>query len=131
MGRTVNPDLLGGSRPKVTQDDIEDGDVAVVTIAEFEQGEIDDPSTETGKRAVMTLTFEELGDKVLYLSKGDAAALVEKLGKDADKWKGVRVPIEKVNSTFNNKTYPKVHVVPPGEWGKYVKSASARKRKAR
>ncbi len=132
MGRMVNPDVLGGSRPKVTQDDIQDGDVALVTIAEFEQGEIDDPSTETGKRAVMTLTFEELGEKALYLNKSDAETLVEKFGKDADKWKGQTVPIEKVNSTYNNKTYPKVHIVPAADWGKYLKPRrSAKKRPAR
>lgn len=130
MGK-VDPTRLGRSAPKVTQDDLEE-DVAVVTIASYEEGELDDADAPEGKRATAFLTFKELGDKRLYLNVTQAKVLVERLGESSDKWIGQQVPIEKVTSRFGTKKYEKVSVVTdPEEWEDYVEPAPRRRRRAK
>lgn len=128
MARKIQSDVYGSSRPKITQDDIEDGDVGIFTIAEFDDQEVDDPETESGKRMAAFLTFEETGDKRLWLNKTQIDTLIERLGDDADKWAGQRIPLEKVTTTFKGQKYAKVAVCPAAEWDDYLKPARNRKR---
>jgi len=121
----LNLDKYGGERLKFTQDDIEDGDVGIVTIASFEEFEVQG-------RATAALTFEETGDKTLYLTKTDLKQLAEGLGEFPAKWVGKRIPVEKVKRTFQKlgekaKTYDKVGVCPFEEWDAYLNPKPARK----
>lgn len=126
--RTVDSSKYGKSRPKLTQDDLE-ADVAILTIASFDEIELDDDEQESGKRTSAVLTFQETGEKVLWLNKGQVDALVANLGNDADKWTGQRVPVEKVVASFGNKKFPKVSVVvDPAEWDKYLSPAKPKKK---
>lgn len=127
MARKIKSDAYGSSRPKVTQDDIEDGDVAIFTIVEFDDQEVDDAEAESGKRMAAFLTFEETGDKRLWLNKTQIDTLIEKLGDDVEKWAGQRVPLEKVETTFRGQKYQKVAVCPADEWDEYLKPARSRK----
>lgn len=119
MTRTVNPDAYGTARPKVEPDDLE-ADVAVLTIVEFEEVEVDDPSTESGKRMSGFLTFQETGEKVVWLNKTAITALVEYYGNDPDKWEGEPCPVERTKGTAFGKPYFKVNVVSKDAWHEWI-----------
>lgn len=121
-----DPGTLGGARPKVTQEDIEE-QVAILTVAGFEEFDVDDPDSPTGKRHTAVLTFAETGDKVLYLNKTQGEALVERLGADPQGWVGERVVVEKVTTQFRNQKYPKVVVMAAEEWDGYLKPSRVKR----
>lgn len=106
-------DKYGKERPKFTQDDIEEGDVAIVTAASFEELVFDG-------RPSAIMTFEESGDKALWLSKTDLKSLVERLGDVPSKWSGKRVVVEKVKREYKGQTYNKVGIAPADEWDTYL-----------
>lgn len=130
----VNPDAFGTARPKIEPDDLEE-DVAVLEIAEYSEMEVDDPNAESGKRMSGCLTFQETGEKVVWLNKTAITALVHYYGDDSDEWAGQPCPVEKVQGTAFNKPYHKVNVVPMDAWPEYIdgltppRAASAPKRK--
>jgi len=129
--RDVNPDAYGTQRPKVGPDDLEE-DVAVLTITEYEEVEVDDPNTKSGKRMSGFLTFEETGvEKVVWLNKTSATALVEYYGKNPDKWIGEPCPVEKVKGEFEGKPYHKVSVVPKDAWHEYIDDVAKPRRTTR
>ena len=120
----VNPDAYGTSRPKVEPDDL-DEDVAVLVIAEFSEIEVDDPNAESGKRMSGCLTFQETGDKVVWLNKTAITALVHHYGDDSDDWQGQPCPVERVRGTAFGKDYYKVGVVPVDAWSEYIDGLTA------
>lgn len=115
----VNPDAYGTARPKVEPADLTE-DVAVLEIAAFEEVEVDDPTTESGKRMSGFLTFQETGEKVCWLNKTSIVALVKYYGDDSDEWEGQPCPVERVKGTAFNKPYHKVNVVPQDAWPQYI-----------
>lgn len=122
MSREIDLNKYGNEREKFTQDDIEDGDVGIVTIASFDEFEVQG-------RQTAALTFEETGDKTLYPSKTDLKQLVEVLGKVPAKWIGKRIPVEKVKRSYGGKTFNKVGVCPAEEWDGYLNPKPAKKGK--
>lgn len=115
-----DPKKLGTAAPKVEWDDLEE-DVAVLTIASFEEGEIEDAEKEGGMRSTAFLTFEELGDKRIYLGVRQGEAIVHHYGNEPTAWIGRQVPVEKARRKFGNKTFDKVIVVEdPEEWSQYI-----------
>jgi hypothetical protein len=127
MARKPNLDRMGTSAPKVTQDDLEE-DVALLTIASYDEDEIPDDAATDGKRFVAFLTFQELGDKRLYLNKTAATTLVAQFGEDADQWAGKTVPVERVRRKFGKQTFDKVDVVPDEEWDGYLRPVKVAKK---
>ncbi len=107
MGK-VNRDALRRGAPKLTQDDIEGGDVAVFTVASYEEGTWTEGDEQQHSAF---LTFEETGDKRLYLNVTQMDALIERYGDDSDAWIGQPVPVEKVVTTYGTRKYHKVWVV--------------------
>lgn len=126
MTRKVDTSKFGSSAPKLMPDDLEE-DVAILTIAKYEEVMVDDDEVEGGKRQSATLKFAETGDKVIWLNKGMVESLVEQLGDDADKWAGQKIPVERHTATFGNKKFPKVRVMPSEEWDKTFKEANVRR----
>ena len=125
----ADPNELGGGPPKLTPDDLE-GDAAILTISSFERGEVDDPESKTGTRVVYQLTFEETGDRVLYLNKGMTQSLVSRLGKNTTAWVGQRVPVEVYPWRFKGQSGRKVGILPAEEWDEALAEAKrARGRK--
>jgi hypothetical protein len=124
MGK-VDPSRFGSAAPKLSPDDIEDA--AILTITAFDEVSVDDEEVEGGKRVSANLTFEETGDKVLWLNKGMVETLVEQLGDDSDDWIGSKVPVEAYTATFKGKKFPKVRVMPSEEWTKAFKEAGVRR----
>lgn len=118
----VNAGDFGSSVPKVEPDDLE-GDYAMLTIAGFSQGEVEDTEKAEGVRNVATLTFEETGDKVVYLNKGQVETLIEQFGDNTDNWTGKVCPVEKHIAEYRGRQYPKVRVAPSEEWAKLFKDA--------
>ena len=114
MGK-VNPAEFGRQRPKLTRDDFS-GDFTVLTIATAEEVKTDD-----GKS--MVLTFQETGDKSLWLNVTALKTLVEKFGDNADAWKGKQVPVEKHTAEFRGEKYPKVRVALGEDWDDMFKQA--------
>lgn len=122
----VDTSKFGSSAPKLMPEDLEE-DVAILTIAKYEEVMVDDDEAEGGKRQSATLKFNETGEKVVWLNKGMVEALVEQLGDDSDKWVGQKIPVERHTATFGNKKFPKVRVVPAEEWDKLFKEAGVRR----
>jgi len=125
----VDPTKHGSSRPKLTVDDFEE-DVAILTIASFEEAEIEDSDTAEGKRMIAMLFFEESGDKAMYLNKTQLEYLIEGLeSDDSDDWAGKQVPVEVKTGTFRGKKYEKPHIVDPDEWEEYMEKPKPRRRR--
>ena len=118
MGR-VDPNAHGTARAKVEPDDLEE-DVAVLTIVEYTEMEVDDPNTESGKRLAGCLTFQEMGEKVVWLNKTAITALCHYYGNESDEWVDQPCPVERVRGRAFNKDYHKVGVVPVDAWPEYV-----------
>jgi hypothetical protein len=123
MGRKVDPSRYGSSAPKLTQEDLEE-DAAILTVAEFDEAELED---DEGKRVAAFVTFEETGERRLWLNKGMLETLVEQLGDDADKWIGQKVPVEKHTAMYNKREYPKVRVMQSEEWEQAFKDAGVKR----
>lgn len=126
MARKVDPSKFGSSAPKLMPDDLEE-DVAFLTIAEYDEADVDDEESESGTRHSAYLTFKETGDKRVWLNKGQAESLTEQLGDDADKWIGQKIPVERHVAMFKGKKFPKVRVCESGEWDKLFKEAGERR----
>lgn len=126
MAHKVDASRFGSSAPKLMPEDLEE-DVAILTIAEYDEVEIDDDDAEDGKRNSATLRFTETGEKVVWLNKGMAETLIEQLGDDADKWVGQKIPVERHVAKFGNKKFPKVRVCESDEWDKLFKDAGVRR----
>lgn len=123
----VDPNKHGSSKPKLTVDDFEE-DVAILTIASFEEAEIDDTESPDGKRMLAMLFFEESGDKAMYLNKTQLEYLIEGLeSDDSDDWVNRQVPVEIKRGTFRGKKYEKPHVVDPEEWAEYLEPKPKRR----
>ena len=120
MGK-VDPGKYGTSRPKITQEDLADGDFILLTIANFDEATIKD---EEGTRVTAYLEFSETGDKVLWLNKTQLTYLIEGLGSDnSDDWKGKQISVEKITAKYNNRSFPKVAVAAPERWDEYFDAA--------
>lgn len=122
MARPVNSDDYGKTTPKLTPDDLE-GEVVVLTLATFDEVEVEDPEQDSGKRRSPFLTFQETGDKRLWINKGQVDTLIARLGNDADRWAGQPIPVEAKDVKFGNTTYHKVVVVEPKHWDGYLADA--------
>lgn len=125
----VDPTKHGSSRPKLSPSDLEE-DVAILTIASYEEAEIDDADSPEGKRWIAMLFFEESGEKALYLNKTQIEYLIEGLeSDDSDDWPGKMIPIEVRRGRFRGTPYEKCHIVDPVEWTDYVEPAKPKKPK--
>lgn len=119
----VNQDDYGTARPKVLPEDFE-GTYTVLMIASYEEGEVDDPEARSGKRHTGMVTFEETGDKVIYLNKTAVTALCHFYGDESDDWLGQPCPIEEIRGTFEqggvSTEYHKVRIMPQDKWAEYI-----------
>lgn len=115
----VNQDDYGTARPKVLPEDFE-GTYTVLMIASYEEGEVDDPEAASGKRHTGMVSFEETGDKVIYLNKTAVTALCHFYGDESDDWLGQPVPVEEIKGTFGKVPYHKVRIMPQEKWGEYI-----------
>lgn len=129
MARKVDASKFGSAAPKLEPTDLEE-DAAILTIAEYDEAEVDDDEAEGGKRTAAYITFEETGDKRIWLNKGMVEALIEQLGDDADKWIGAQCPVEKHDAKFKGKTFPKVRVMLSEDWPQAFKDAGVKRRNA-
>lgn len=111
--KASDPKYGGASRPKIEQDDIEDGDAVVVTIEDVEEEKV---KGDRGDKVLLVLITREFGDKVHRLNTTQRDYLIEKLGDETDRWIGKRVPLVKQTVEFQKKKYPTVYVAAPEEW---------------
>jgi len=122
----INLNDYGTSRPKLEQDDFE-GDFTILTVATVEEVEVDDEEKEGGKRKSLVLTFNETGDKALWLNVTQLKHLVAQLSDDARKWLGQKIPVEKVKASFKGKTHDKVYVMDADGWDDAFKQAKVKR----
>ncbi len=118
----INPADFGQSRPKLEQDDF-NGTFTVLTVAGVEEVNVTDDEAEDGKRRSLVMTFQETGDKSLWLNVTAIKTLCERLGDNTDKWVGQSVPVEKHTAEFRGKKFPKVRVALAEEWDDMLKQA--------
>lgn len=124
--KMVDPNALGSSAPKLMPSDL-DGDVAVLTISGYDTSEVDDPEKPTGKRLCAFITFEETGDKRVYLNKTMASVLVKRYGSDSGEWPGEPVVVEVYTPRMGTRSFdPKVGIAPEEEWEKYLEQAGVK-----
>ena len=124
----ANPKALGKAAPKLVPDDLE-ADVAVLTIAGYEEATADDDEAPGGKRLDAWLLYEETGDKRHYLNVTQAQRLVDEYGDETDDWIGKPCPVEKVKKSFGGKVFPKVWVVVDAEeFASYLDTPTPRRK---
>lgn len=109
---------FGSKRPVLEQDDLEGGDVAILTVASVEKHTFEDDEGTEKRR--MAITFEETGEKVLFCGKTDLTPIVERLGDAPEDWRGEKIVVEKVKRLFRGKSFAKVGVAPAEEWDQYL-----------
>lgn len=124
MGK-IDASRFGSATPKLTPDDIEEA--AILTIATFEEADVDDDEAPGGKRHSANLTFEETGDKVLWLNKGMVETLIEQLGDDTDTWTGQKIPVESATVKFRGRDHHKVRVMESSQWDAAFKEAGVKR----
>lgn len=129
MGK-INASDFGSSRPKLTQEDIEEGDYTLLTIATVDTVSVSDDEKESGERKSLVLTFKETGDKALWLNVTMIKSLIAEIGDDTDKWPGEQVPVEKYTGKFMNKEFEKVGIMASADWPAAFKEAGVRRKKA-
>jgi hypothetical protein len=119
----VDDSRYSKARPKITQEDLADGDFTVVTIVKFDEA----PGTDDAgqKRLTPFILTEEFGDKVLWLNRTQVRHLVDRLGDESDRWVGKRVPIVKHTATFGTDSFKKVVVPDTEEWDDLLAMASS------
>lgn len=112
MGKVDRKDYRSPS-DMVSPDDIEE--TAILTISEFQDG---DRKDKEGKWAL--LKFEELENKILFLTDGAFAAIIEHYGDDSDDWKGKSLPVEQYKKKGGEMA---VRVMAAEEWESLFKEA--------
>jgi hypothetical protein len=121
----INPTDFGTSRPKLTQTDF-DGDFIILTIAAAEEVTVEDDEKESGERKSLVLTFQETGDKSLWLNVTMIKTLIAEIGDDTDKWAGQKVPVEKYTGSFKGKKFEKVGIM-ESPWDEAFKDSGVRR----
>lgn len=100
LGRTdpmIDPTKFGNGRPVLSPEDFDGADVAVLTILEAEEIEIQQDGE---ARPRLILTFEQFPDKAYWCNVTAVKTLVGKLGNNEAKWIGHSVPL--VRATTKN-----------------------------
>lgn len=126
--KASNPRYGGSGRPKIVQDDIEDGDAMLVTISDVEEEKV---KGDGGDKVLLVLLTEEFGDKVHRLNKTQRDYLIEQLGEETDDWIGKQVPLVKTKQAFQNKSFDTVWVAAPEEWKSLLRASSVQAKAAR
>lgn len=119
----VNAKDFGKSRPKLEPSDLEE-EAAILLLATAEQLDLDDDEMEDGKRRSLVVTFEETGEKALWLNKTQVEAVMAYYGDDTDNWIGKPIPVEKAKVKFGNDTYHKVRICAEDDWADVFKAAN-------
>lgn len=119
----VSANDFGKSRPKLEPSDLLE-EAAILLLATAEPLEIDDDEADSGKRHSLAVTFEETGEKTLWLNKTQVEAMVAYYGDDTDNWVGKPVPVEKAKVKFANDTYHKVRICAEDDWADVFRAAN-------
>lgn len=109
LGRTdtmINPEEFGQGKPSLKIEDIGDADVAVLTVSDVEQIEIEQDGETRNK---LIVSFEEFPDKGFWCNVTGVKTLVGKLGNNEARWAGKQVPL--VRATTRNPQTKKVQDV--------------------
>lgn len=127
--QAIDPTALGG-RPALKPETIAPADAVVITVADVDRFDVDDPDSETGKRQVMTLHSDEYPDKSFFLNKTGTKTLIEKIGDKPSDWIGEKVPlvVVRVNNPRSGGAVKTIQVAPPAEWNDIVKQFAGRSR---
>jgi hypothetical protein len=115
MGK-VNRTKYSQKSDQVGPDDIDDA--AIVTVSDFADGERKD-----GEGMWALLKFEELGDKVMFLSDDGMDAMLAAYGDESDDWIGKPVPLEK----YSTKRGDKVRIMAADAWDAAFKEAGVKR----
>ena len=124
----VREEQLGNSKPKLSVEDLGGGDFVCLQVASYEEVSVDG---DEGKRLVPVLTFQETGDKTLWLNKTQVGYLVTRLGDESDDWMGQYVPVEQVTKDFGGKRFAKLWIMAPEEWDEALVEFGVAKPKAK
>jgi hypothetical protein len=108
-------------------EDVGDADVAVLTISEVEQIEIEQDGETRNK---LIVTFEEFPDKGYWCNVTAVKTLVGKLGNNEARWTGKQVPL--VRATTRNPQTKKVQdvlwIADGDKWDDLIAQSSRRTR---
>lgn len=119
----IDPEKYSKSKPVIKPADLDGATVAVVTIAEMEEIEIEDEPK-------IVLRFEEFPDHNYFPNVTSIRHLVDGLTANEEKWAGKQIVLEtvKVNNPQTKKQQEALWVADPGTWGDHIRGvAKARK----
>lgn len=118
----IDVNKFGGPKRDALKAEHMDGDVAVVTVADVEEIEVE---RDGEKRPVLVLTFKETGEFAFYPNVTGIKNLVKGLGADERDWHGKKIALEKVktNNPQTKTATTSVWVAAPETWRSHAKAA--------
>lgn len=125
----IDPKEFGRDPLKIS--DIGDADVAVVTIADVEQTEMNAGGE---MRPKLILKTEEFPDKDYFVNVTGVRILVGKLGANEVRWIGQRVPLVRTtaqNPQNRNKPQPALHIADGDRWDDLIAQYDGKGRRGR
>jgi hypothetical protein len=114
-------------REKLTPDDVS-GNAAALRILTAERKDLA-PANARSAQWKIVLVFAEFPDKDYIVNATSYKTLAAYLGDDETKWPGEWIVMAPTTTTFEGKSYEKIHVASPERWDKVMK-ATAKKRAA-
>lgn len=118
----IDVNKYGGPKRDALKAEHMEGDVAVVTIADVEEIQVD---RDGEQRPVLVLTFKETGDLAFFPNVTGIKHLVKGLGADERDWTGKKIAIEKVktNNPQTKQATTSVWVADSTTWRTHAKNA--------
>lgn len=121
------PLAYGEMREKLTPDDV-NGNAAALRILLADRVDLA-PANSRKPEWKIVLVFSEFPDKQYVVNATSYKTLVSFLGDDEKKWVGQWCVMAPTTTTFDNKSFEKLHVASPERWEKVMK-ATEKKRAA-
>lgn len=123
--------------PKLTPDDTEGKPVALTIKRVREQNMSNDPRRDDTK---LIIEFEEQFDaadpkdrestrREYVVNSTSYKTLCDKLGRDYNRWVGLKIVMAPTTTTFNNQSFEKIHVAAPDRWEKVLSATTRAKSK--
>lgn len=130
----LDMDEFGPSRPALKADTIKPDTATVITVADVEKLEVNDNTSESGKRVSLVLQSEEYPDRGFWLNKTGIKTLTEQIGVRPADWIGERIPlvVVRVNNPQSGQPQNSLQVASQAEWDEVLEGfAAAAKRRGR
>lgn len=127
----IDSDEFGASRPALKAETIKPDTATVITVSDVEKLEVNDRTSESGKRVALVLQSEEYPERGYWLNKSGIKTLMERIGGKPASWIGERIPlvVVRVNNPQTGSPVNALQVASPEEWDEVMDGYAAVKQR--